>query len=111
MYTEDLQIGVTYWVCDYRFSDVRKYVPTRHVKPICVVCEMNPYGDKELKTKKGKVIPIWDKSTSLQGINIFDNESECISHYNDLIEDCSAKLKNYIVVLQADYEKMVKLKI
>jgi len=103
---------MTYWVCDYRFSDVRKYTPTRHVKPTEVTCLVVPQiyqpNLKEIKTKSGKKIPMWDNTRFPEFICIFDNKEECVRHYNSLVEENCERLKKHIEYLNLEYDKMRK---
>lgn len=126
-------VGKLVWICDYRREDLSKKA-IRHVKPQEVLVRSNSelptnktvyYTENHFVTltKKGTpsstVIPVFDttgyRSFTGVALNIFDNQQECIEHYNkqadDIIKRLDVQIENAVEALKRDRQEVVDNKI
>jgi hypothetical protein len=126
-------VGKLVWICDYRREDLGKKA-IRHVRPQEVLVRSNSelpenkrvhYSNNHFVslTKKGTpsstVIPVFDTTgyRSFEGValNIFDNQQECIEHYNkqadDIIKRLDIKIESAVESLKRDRQEVVDNKI
>lgn len=126
--TERGKSGQQVWITDYRKRIDEKAI--RHVKPTLVVLlseddfikagkkwkrvyysrfafvPLNAKGEPKYSSPISPYDTTGYRSNTGVGVNAFDNENECIRHYNEqvhsIIEDIDHECKNVIVRLQAE---------
>ena len=105
--------GQDVWICDYRYSDYSNGKPIRSVAPTKVRIRSNEETKKRIYyseshfvelNKKGDVVNskikgLFDNTgyRTYPGVplNVFNTESECVDHYNELVKAALKGLKKH----------------
>ena len=128
--------GKEVWICDYRRNDVNSKAQ-RHVKPTKVVLlskydyeaagkdfgrvyyskyafvQLNKKGEPQYSKKIAPYDTTGFRSFAGIGVNVFDNEAECVAYYNEqvqtVIDMIDNRLRTILIDLQIQKEDTIQL--